>query len=109
MRLKNLYIKEFKNLKDFYIDFFGKDMTTVLIGRNGTGKSNLIESLVIIFRDLDLHNNPSFSYQLAYECNNYDVEIRANEEKKPYYIIAINQKEIPISKFYKDITLTLPQ
>ena len=54
MKLDKLWIKDFKNLKDFTIDFDEEQETTVLIGHNGTGKSNLIEALVIIFRDLDL-------------------------------------------------------
>ena len=39
-------------------------MTTVLIGHNGMGKSNLIEAIVIIYRDLDLGNPPVFEYDL---------------------------------------------
>ena len=66
MRLDKLWIKEFKNLRDFDIDFDEEQMTTVLIGHNGTGKSNLIEAIVIIFRDLDLGRPPEFSYNLTY-------------------------------------------
>ena len=58
MKLDKLWIKDFKNLKDFTIDFDVEQKTTVLIGHNGTGKSNLIEALVIIFRDLDLDRPP---------------------------------------------------
>lgn len=53
MRLDKLYIEDFKNLKQFSIDFDEREMTTVLIGHNGTGKSNLIEAIVTLFRDLD--------------------------------------------------------
>ena len=41
-------------LKDFSLDFDEKSLITIIIGWNGTGKSNLFEALVIIFRDLDL-------------------------------------------------------
>jgi recombinational DNA repair ATPase RecF len=54
MRLDKLAIGSFKNLRDFSIDFDEQSPTTVLVGRNGTGKSNLLEALTIIFRDLDL-------------------------------------------------------
>ena len=54
MRIEQLYIKDFKNLKDFSIDFDKKALTSVIVGRNATGKSNLMEALVTIFRDLDL-------------------------------------------------------
>lgn len=66
MKIKNLWIESFKNLKHFRIDFDPSCMTTVLLGENGTGKSNLLESLVIIFRDLDLAAQPAFAYRLEY-------------------------------------------
>ena len=54
MRIDKLKIKNFKNLKDFQIDIDESQLTAVFIGRNGAGKSNLLEAIVIIFRDLDL-------------------------------------------------------
>ena len=53
MRLERIYLPNFKNLRDFEIDFTLGSPTTVLVGRNATGKSNLIEAIVTIFRDLD--------------------------------------------------------
>ncbi len=53
MKLRKLEISEFKNLRNFIIEF-EQTLTTVLLGQNGTGKSNLLEALIIIFRDLDL-------------------------------------------------------
>lgn len=76
MKLKSLSIKEFKNLQDFKIDFDQKSSTAVLVGRNGTGKSNLLEALTIIFRDLDLGESPSFPYWLEYECRGHQVNIK---------------------------------
>ena len=35
-----------------------------LIGQNGTGKSNLIEALITIFRDIDLDRDAAFDYTL---------------------------------------------
>src|SRR5271165_3664209 len=46
MRLKRIYLPKFKNLHDFNIDFAPDSPTTVLVGRNATGKSNLIEAIV---------------------------------------------------------------
>ena len=39
MRIDKLAIKDFKNLRDFSIDFDEDQLTTVLIGQNGTGGS----------------------------------------------------------------------
>jgi len=44
MRLKSLQIKNFRNYKDYNIQLGGK--TTILIGKNGSGKTNLIAAMV---------------------------------------------------------------
>ena len=67
MKLRKLEIISFKNLQNFTIEF-EQTLTTVLLGWNGTGKSNLLEALIIIFRDLDLGVLPAFKYNLDYEC-----------------------------------------
>jgi predicted ATPase len=78
MRLDKLEIARFKNLRGLTIDFDEHSPTTVLVGRNGTGKSNLLEALTIIFRDLDLRADPSFDYVLEYVCRGRNVTIEAN-------------------------------
>jgi predicted ATP-dependent endonuclease of OLD family len=75
MKLDKLTIYNFKNLQDFEIDFNEKSLVTVLIGQNGTGKSNLLEALAIIFRDLDLGETPTFKYQIGYICRGVSVRI----------------------------------
>ncbi|WP_253073418.1 AAA family ATPase [Sodalis ligni] len=60
MKLDKLWISQFKNLKNITVDFDQNELVTVIIGWNGAGKSNVIEALVIIFRDLDLHKPPFF-------------------------------------------------
>ncbi|MBB6576333.1 putative ATPase [Comamonas odontotermitis] len=57
----------FKNLKDVTIDFDQDHWVTVVIGWNGTGKSNALEALAILFRDLIAkERRPVFAFQLAY-------------------------------------------
>ncbi|MDX8347805.1 AAA family ATPase [Cognatiyoonia sp. IB215446] len=75
MRLDWLKVSKFKNLTDFEIDFDEGELSTVLIGQNGTGKSNVIEALVTIFRDLDLGKPTEFRYAMAYKCHGRTVEI----------------------------------
>jgi predicted ATPase len=77
MRLDKLTIGSFKNLRNFAIDFDEQSPTTVLVGRNGAGKSNLLEALTIIFRDLDLGIVPAFDYVLEYVCRGRKVKIEA--------------------------------
>lgn len=102
MKLDKLWIKGFKNLKDFTIDFDEEQKTTVLIGHNGTGKSNLIEALVIIFRDLDLGRPPNFAYRLDYLCRNYRVQIEADPDGSPRYLFSVDGERITQTKFFKD-------
>jgi len=97
MRLDKLEIVGFKNLRDFAIDFDEQSPTTVLVGRNGTGKSNLLEALTIIFRDLDLGAAPSFDYVLEYLCRGRKVRIEANprdEAKATVDGVAVPYKQL---------------
>jgi len=80
MRIDYIHIKtRFKNLEDFKIDIDQSSMKTVLIGLNATGKSNFLESLLIIFGTLELeHKDKSdltFSYFIKYQCYGKDIEI----------------------------------
>src|SRR5438309_85644 len=88
MRLLNLTIDNFKNLQDFSIDFDDESPTTVMIGRNGTGKSNLLEALILIFRDLDLGDPPTtFKYRLSYLCRDHEVNIDADPERSKNQVL----------------------
>lgn len=97
MKLDKLWISEFKNLKDIEIDFDQDELVTVVIGWNGAGKSNVIEALVIIFRDLDLHKPPSFAYKLEYLCrgNRIIIEAKQTDVKKEQYNVLIHPKDEP--------------
>ncbi len=64
---KDSLTHKFKNLKNVTIDFDQDHWVTVVIGWNGTGKSNVLEALAIIFRDLiTLKRMPSFAFKLRY-------------------------------------------
>lgn len=78
MRINKIYIEKFKNLRDFSINLNEECMSTVLLGQNAAGKSNLLEALVIIFRDLDLDDQTSFNYSLEYECNENILKVDGN-------------------------------
>jgi predicted ATPase len=58
MRLHKLYIEKYKNLEQFTIDFSDSYHITVLLGKNGSGKSNLFEFISIIFKVFDLGISP---------------------------------------------------
>lgn len=83
MKIDFLKINDgFKNLSDLEVDFDDNQFLTVFIGRNGSGKSNVVEALVRIFRALDLGNeNAPFSYELKYylgEQNEKLIKVNAS-------------------------------
>jgi predicted ATPase len=85
MHLQRLKIREFRNLRDFEISFTAsaKDANGVdrdfeshaVIGQNGSGKSNMIEAIVTIFRDLDLNQKTDFEYELDYTCRGHNIRV----------------------------------
>lgn len=84
---------QFKNLKDVTIDFDQDHWVTVVIGWNGTGKSNVLEALAIIFRDLIAKKRtPAFAFQLAYRMGAGDnvrhiyIDADPDREKDAFFI-----------------------
>ena len=70
---KNSPTHQFKNLKNVTIDFDQDHWVTVVIGWNGTGKSNVLEALAIIFRDLiGKKRIPAFAFKLVYRMGTND-------------------------------------
>ncbi|MBX9899362.1 MAG: AAA family ATPase [Burkholderiaceae bacterium] len=101
MQLQRLYLPNFRNLHDVEINFASHLSPAIgapsneqpkairshaLIGQNGTGKSNLIEALITIFRDIDLGLPASFDYELSYTIRGHLIEIKAisSEQKTPF-------------------------
>lgn len=81
MRIDRLRLEDFKNLRDFEADFDVSSSRQVIVGRNGVGKSNLLEAICFIFRDLDLEVASSFAYTIEYHCNRHYVRVKASPEK----------------------------
>lgn len=105
LKLKTLKLKDYKNLRDFEISFSsGNSPYTVLIGQNGTGKSNLFETIGRIFYSLSFGESVNFSYSLDYFVKNYLVSIECNLDKSRFKTTAIVEK-IGISSSRKRIPL----
>ena len=74
MKIKNLYIKEFKGLRDISINFEKNDEPLpliVLAGSNGSGKTRVLESILKYFQD-----------HLNYKQNNIEAGIFYEEKEK---------------------------
>lgn len=81
-RLVHLWLEDFKNLKNYIVRFGPTLGLDVVLGWNGTGKSNLFEALVIIFRDLHQWREKGSwpkramrGYRLSYEIGGQLVEV----------------------------------
>ena len=66
MKLKRLWVNGFKNLKDFEINFESNEGITLLIGNNGSGKSNILEAISAIFVSLIEKKKVNFEYEIEY-------------------------------------------
>lgn len=80
MKIDKVWIRDFKNLKDVRVDFSENNFVNVILGWNGTGKSNLLEALVLIFRNIDLNKKSDFDFEIDYFCNGHKVRIKGNKE-----------------------------
>lgn len=100
MQLQRIRIGAFRNLREIEIVFDSYLPATAanpdsppqpirshaLIGQNGTGKSNLIEALITIFRDVDLDREAPFDYELDYSIRGHAVRLKAeiSRQKRPF-------------------------
>lgn len=96
MKLVELYIDDFKNLKDFKIKF-EEEGINFLVGQNGTGKSNLFEAIIEIFLYLLGEQVEIFNFMIKYKINEEDIKIEYDNK-----ILKLNNRgrsqRIPKSK-----------
>lgn len=106
MRIDYVNITEFKNLKEFEINLDENFMETVLLGQNATGKSNFIESLVLIFKYLDLEKPCDFEYKIKYSCRGCNIIVSFTEGKYEFYV---DEKKITAAEFNRNKNKYLPK
>lgn len=93
MKLKWVFINQYKNLQKGKIQFSKSNSNVyALVGKNGSGKSNLLEAISLIFSSLYRDpSSPPFVYGICYEINNrtveiewqpFDLQIKVNNEEK---------------------------
>jgi predicted ATPase len=95
MRIDSLEIKSaWKNLGGFRIDFDESRDIAVIIGKNGSAKSNLLEALITIFRDLDLKEPCSFAYEIKYVIEGRKVILQGDAGKQPIAEVDGNESSL---------------
>ena len=76
MKLEYIYINGYKNLDNLEMYFEDGSSVNSLIGNNGSGKSNILEAIAIIFSDLQESMNPyGFEFHLKYAIDSQKIEI----------------------------------
>lgn len=78
MKLKSVYIEKYKNLSPLTIDFELGNGLTMLVGNNGSGKSNVLEAISGIFHDLFKGKDSrkiKCDYKLQYTLNEINCVI----------------------------------
>lgn len=74
MKIHWLEIEDWRNLQKFKVEFDGAEPVSVVIGQNGTGKSNFFEAIVRIFRYLDHgKKQPPFNFKIKYSCAGHEI------------------------------------
>ncbi|MEV9600251.1 ATP-dependent nuclease [Aliarcobacter butzleri] len=108
MKLKKLQIGKdnsngYKNLNNCVINFENTAGLTILIGNNGSGKSNLIEVISFIFNKIFSKqlSSISFKFLIEYEINSKQIRIHNLRDNLK---ITIDNIETSEQTFYSDNT-----
>lgn len=111
MRIDWLKIPDDRNLKNFEINFEETVPISVLLGRNGSGKSNLIENLVEIFRALESAAPVErFAYEIQYYCHGHKIHVKADPHAKRDSIsFTVDDHKITVAAFKKNARDYLPK
>lgn len=86
MKLEYVHITGYKNLIDTTLTFENSEMPIMIIGNNGTGKSNLIEALLHVFMGLYSGNPPEFDFHIRYAAHTKKIEVRNSSQDDSYTI-----------------------
>lgn len=95
MKINYLYLDGYKNLKNLEIFFEEDSVVNAIIGNNGSGKSNVLEALAMVFAATYNNKSVDFTYDLQYKINNSEYHL-SNREK---IIFERNGKPIKKSDF----------
>ena len=97
MKLQRLHIKGFRNIDDLDLDLSEQNGLSVLIGNNGSGKSNILEAVVAIFASLYSKSKrffPTFDYDIEYQLQEKAVKVSKVGDKILVDDIEINRREL---------------
>lgn len=105
MKLIELKLKNYKNIADITIDFGMGAGLTMLVGNNGSGKSNILEAISGIFHDayktdylfFDAANNAD--YEISYTFDTEKISIYRTNGRRAFFV---EEKQIPRERFVRE-------
>src|SRR5262245_2114995 len=96
MKLRRLWVKGYKNLRECDIAFGQTHLITAVIGSNGSGKSNLIEALLSILIGVYFKKSPPFDFKLEFETQGRHVSLIGETQRLS---IAVDGEPLAVSRF----------
>ena len=100
MKLRNIWIDGYKNLKQCKIAFDEQPLLNAVIGSNGSGKSNLVEAILHILIDVYLRTIPPFEFDFEYESQGRAVRLIGKERMLS---IEVDGVTVPPSRFRRNL------
>lgn len=100
MKLKRLYIQRYKNLVNLDVNLEKGDGLAIIVGNNGSGKSNLLEVISGIFHDLykgKTSRKIKSDYSLGYEFNDIGCKL----EQRDGTLRCYGPKRMSVGRFVK--------
>lgn len=80
MRITKLYIKSYKNLQEFEWELNPASPVAVIVGKNASGKSNLLEAILLIFAQVRTNKTTKdFQFEIQYQDIDQNLIILKNE------------------------------
>ena len=103
MRIRSVWISSYKNLQDFSLELDNSRFLDVFVGKNGSGKSNLLEALIEIFKLIFTSRTyeTSFDFSITYD-------IRTGDETQTIKIDRVDNQFAINDKKYKSLPASLP-
>lgn len=103
MKLQHFHIDGYKNLNDVHVDFTRSQGQTLIVGTNGSGKSNLLEAVSAIFAALvNREKGTKFWFDLTYQIDNPPSMIERKRIAGPSVTVRVRQVDGAIVMSYCD-------
>ncbi len=114
MKLRQLQIEGYKNVRSCDIEFSQSPLINAVIGSNGSGKSNLIEAIIQILVGCYFEKPPRFEFRLEFEAQNRVVVLQREGRRTSVMVdgqrmaldhFAKRLRDGPAQVFYPELTL----